>query len=148
MLLPFPRLSKCFILLKMLKLCLPSIFFILFFYFFIFIYLFFLHCHYFIDTQKILFGKLQSINNILNQYEEQFNYLFIVTVNLNYFVDVIKIFYQIYHTKKKSYKLIGQEYFGVITQNSMIFFVASMEEKINLITHIVFIFFRFKHLVI
>ena len=28
---------------------------------------------------------------------------------------------------KKSCKLIGQQYFGVITQNSMILFVASME---------------------
>ena len=42
---------------------------------------------------------------------------------------------------KISCKLIGQVHFGVITQKGMIFFAASMEQNINLISRIVFKFF-------
>ena len=40
--------------------------------------------------------------------------------------------------------MIGQEYFEIITQNRTIFLLVSMKQKINLIPHILFEFFKFK----
>ena len=54
-------------------------------------------------------------------------------------------YYQVKQAKSKiSSKLIGPEYFGVITQNSIIFLLVSIEAIINLLPHILFEFFKFK----